>query len=385
MEFNMEPTNTKIDDFKMTPDVSDANSSGTLPNGENDKEGAMAKADLYKLATYSYKLFTKIQDEDQFESWVQAKITKAADYIASVYHYLEYEMKFSEYGHQLDNSDVLSEDQKVVLKGKLMEAKAKIKELKISTAKKSCKVMPPEKDDKKQVEESAPSAGLSKEKKSEVVKKAKAGKDIGKKGKGFKEVEKAAEKSGAKDPKAVAAAAMWKNIKREAIEETQLDELGLKSLGKKSAFSKKGYKDLADRKQTQMAQADSDIVSADEADDVSGVETASKDWKSAKKIRDKALAKSEKAKYEGAENTDFSAKNVGKAAGNIWQGMKNTADAVGNTIDATKAAVSDFSKGFDAAQTPSQTSSSAKAAPQKKAVVKESVDLADIKFLSGLR
>lgn len=66
--------------------------------------------------------------------------------------------------------------------------------------------------------EEKPSAGLSKEKKSEVVKKAKKGGDIGKKGKGFKEVEKKAKEAGADDPKAVAAAAMWKNIKRESEE-----------------------------------------------------------------------------------------------------------------------------------------------------------------------
>ena len=62
--------------------------------------------------------------------------------------------------------------------------------------------------------EGVPSAGLSKKQKSEVVKKAKAGKDIGKKGKGFEDVARKAKASGAKDPEAVAAAAMWKNIKR---------------------------------------------------------------------------------------------------------------------------------------------------------------------------
>jgi hypothetical protein len=70
-------------------------------------------------------------------------------------------------------------------------------------------------------EDEKPSAGLSKKEKSSVVKKAKAGGDIGKPGKGFAKVEKAAKKSGAKDPKAVAAAAMWKNIKRESIAETE--------------------------------------------------------------------------------------------------------------------------------------------------------------------
>ena len=56
-----------------------------------------------------------------------------------------------------------------------------------------------------------PSAGLTKKEKSETVKKAKKGEDIGKAGKNFDKVAKAAEKGGAKDGKAVAAAAMWKN------------------------------------------------------------------------------------------------------------------------------------------------------------------------------
>ena len=53
---------------------------------EHDREGAMAKADLYKLANYSHKLFKQLDDNDKLEAWVQAKITKAADYVASVYH-----------------------------------------------------------------------------------------------------------------------------------------------------------------------------------------------------------------------------------------------------------------------------------------------------------
>lgn len=108
-----------------------------LHGGETDREGAMAKADLSKLASYAQKLGDQIQDDDQLESWVQAKITKAADYIASVYHYLEYEMKFSEYGKALDDSDVLSESQKRVMKSRLMEAKAKVKELKKAQAEKA--------------------------------------------------------------------------------------------------------------------------------------------------------------------------------------------------------------------------------------------------------
>jgi hypothetical protein len=96
----------------------------------DDHEAKMARADLFKCAQYSFKLFKMIQEDQELEGWVQAKITKAADYIASVYHYLEYEMKFSEYGQAIDDSDVYTESQKRVLKAKLNEAKEKIKDLK---------------------------------------------------------------------------------------------------------------------------------------------------------------------------------------------------------------------------------------------------------------
>jgi len=64
--------------------------------------------------------------------------------------------------------------------------------------------------------EEKPSAGLSKKKKSTIAKKAQAGGDIGKKGKGFDKVaDKAAKRYGSKEAgEKVAAAAMWKNAKR---------------------------------------------------------------------------------------------------------------------------------------------------------------------------
>jgi hypothetical protein len=119
----------------MNPEMEPQQPAST-PSGETDREGAMAKADLYKVASYSHKLFKQLHDDDQLEAWVQAKITKAADYIASVYHYLEYEMKFSEYGKHLDSADTLSESEKSVIKDRLLEAKMKIKELKKAQAEK---------------------------------------------------------------------------------------------------------------------------------------------------------------------------------------------------------------------------------------------------------
>ena len=88
-----------------------------------DHEAKMARADLFKCAQYSFKLFKMIGEDQELEGWVQAKITKAADYIASVYHYMEYEMKISEYGSAIENSDMYSESIRRAFAQKLTEAK----------------------------------------------------------------------------------------------------------------------------------------------------------------------------------------------------------------------------------------------------------------------
>jgi hypothetical protein len=63
---------------------------------EDDHEAKMARADLMKMHEYSAKLFRLIGPDDELDGWVQAKITKASDYISSVYHYLEYEQRAGE-------------------------------------------------------------------------------------------------------------------------------------------------------------------------------------------------------------------------------------------------------------------------------------------------
>jgi len=66
---------------------------------EMDDDGFMAKRQLYDLAKYSIQLHKMIQDSDNLEPWVQAKITKAADYIDTVKHYLEYQDVRSDEAH----------------------------------------------------------------------------------------------------------------------------------------------------------------------------------------------------------------------------------------------------------------------------------------------
>ena len=66
---------------------------------ERDHEVQMARADLYKIAKYAIKLhdmLKQVTEAEGIEGWQQSKITKAADYIGSVYHSLDYDMKFGE-------------------------------------------------------------------------------------------------------------------------------------------------------------------------------------------------------------------------------------------------------------------------------------------------
>jgi len=67
------------------------------PDGEIDREGRMAKRQLSDIAEYAHDLSGMLADETQLEAWVQAKLTKAADYIKTVKHYVEYGMEEGAY------------------------------------------------------------------------------------------------------------------------------------------------------------------------------------------------------------------------------------------------------------------------------------------------
>ena len=66
---------------------------------ESDHEVQMARAELYKIAKYAIKMHEMLKGVDEqegLEGWVQSKITKAADYMGSVYHHMDYQVKFDE-------------------------------------------------------------------------------------------------------------------------------------------------------------------------------------------------------------------------------------------------------------------------------------------------
>ena len=66
---------------------------------ERDHEVQMARAELYKIAKYAIKLheiLKGVSEAEGIEGWMQSKITKAADYMGSVYHTMDYDTKFDE-------------------------------------------------------------------------------------------------------------------------------------------------------------------------------------------------------------------------------------------------------------------------------------------------
>jgi len=76
-----DPVLTKIDIEDVETEDEEADTS----------EVNMAKSELYKLAEYAPKLLDLIENYDELEGWIQAKITKASDYVSDVFHYLKYE------------------------------------------------------------------------------------------------------------------------------------------------------------------------------------------------------------------------------------------------------------------------------------------------------
>ena len=66
----------------------------TPPRAEKDPdgyEGAMARRDLFHLAQQAQQLHDMLQDDENLEPWVQAKLTKAADYVETAFKAIIYD------------------------------------------------------------------------------------------------------------------------------------------------------------------------------------------------------------------------------------------------------------------------------------------------------
>ena len=91
----------------------DENLADLADRTERDHEVQMARSDLYKIAKYGMKLhdmLKNVSEEQGLEGWVQSKITKAADYLGSVYHHLDYEMNFEQQVSEAEKKDTHCSD-----------------------------------------------------------------------------------------------------------------------------------------------------------------------------------------------------------------------------------------------------------------------------------
>ncbi len=75
-------------------------------NHHDDSEVKMALAELYKIEKYAFALGLMMKETKALEGWTAAKITKAADYLGSVFHKLDYDF----HADATDHSDIAPED-----------------------------------------------------------------------------------------------------------------------------------------------------------------------------------------------------------------------------------------------------------------------------------
>ena len=70
-------------------------------------------------------MLKNVSEAEGLEGWVQSKITKAADYMGSVYHNMDYDSKFAEKNKPIEISIEAKQEYHGGLANKLEEAKKK--------------------------------------------------------------------------------------------------------------------------------------------------------------------------------------------------------------------------------------------------------------------
>ena len=73
------------------PPIVGQEQTGDYTKDPDGYEGDMAKRSLYHMARQADQLHDMIMDDENLKPWAQAKITKAADYIRSVFEVMTHE------------------------------------------------------------------------------------------------------------------------------------------------------------------------------------------------------------------------------------------------------------------------------------------------------
>ena len=93
----------KISKNRLVEIIKEECDMASLPSPEQivadiDDEGGFAKRQLYDMEQYARELGEMLSDTTELEAWVQAKLTKAADYLKTVKEYVQYGTEEGAYG-----------------------------------------------------------------------------------------------------------------------------------------------------------------------------------------------------------------------------------------------------------------------------------------------
>jgi len=83
---------TKLEELNVEKPQLNEGLADMAHEAEKDHEVQMARSDCYKSAKYAvaiHKMLKDVSEMEGIDGWVAAKITKAADYLGSVKHYME--------------------------------------------------------------------------------------------------------------------------------------------------------------------------------------------------------------------------------------------------------------------------------------------------------
>ena len=76
-----------------------------MKRDHGDHEGSMARQQMYKTMNYAQEIYDNLPEDAELPAWVQSKLTKIADYVGSVKHYLEYKAKHGMHFESLQEQD----------------------------------------------------------------------------------------------------------------------------------------------------------------------------------------------------------------------------------------------------------------------------------------
>lgn len=72
-------------------------SNGSINESQFDHDGyqaSMARSELYRNTKYAMDMLKMVKPEDEVQPWIASNLTKAANYLDKIYHYLDYYTKF---------------------------------------------------------------------------------------------------------------------------------------------------------------------------------------------------------------------------------------------------------------------------------------------------